>query len=260
MIDNGFLPDPWGPNGGRTAPEESWNAPSGVRVTSRIMHVPGAREGGDWCEAFAVSPDVVALSIGDVSGHGDERARIMMALRRTIREAAQRRLDAAQTIEAANDFLRAFEPGEYATALFGLLSTRERSFTFANAGHPAPLLAGPGGAAYLEYPNADLLLGVEPRVDAQIHRCEVPPSSLLVLYTDGVTEHERKPLQGAAQLREAVVFAYNFSTLPTASVIERQMFLTGAHRDDAAILSVWSAPLAIARYRFRGRPFVRAVA
>jgi len=47
-----------------------------------------------------------------------------------------------------------------------------------------------------------------------------------VFYTGGVTEHQRKPLQGAAELREAAIFATNFSLLPTASVIEKQMFLT----------------------------------
>jgi hypothetical protein len=65
---------------------------------------------------------------------------------------------------------------------------------------------------------------------------------LLVFYTDGVTEHQRKPLEGAAELCNAAIFARKFSALPSAAVIEKQMFLTGANRDDAAILTAWTPP------------------
>jgi hypothetical protein len=68
----------------------------------------------------------------------------------------------------------------------------------------------------------------------------VPPGTLLVFYTDGVTEHDCTPLQGAAELRDAAIFATKFSALPTASVIEKQMFLTGSNIDDAAILAAWT--------------------
>jgi hypothetical protein len=181
----------------------------------------------------------------------------MSALREAIRDAARSGLDPVQTLAAANAFLRSYDPNEYATAVFGLLSSGRRTFTFANAGHPAPLLAGFGGAAYLEFPVGDLPLGVEDNPALEAHRVNVPPASLLVLYTDGVSEHERKPLHGAAQLREAALFAYNFAALPTADVIGKRLFLTGPNLDDAAILAVWSAPEASALFRFRGAPTVR---
>jgi hypothetical protein len=74
-------------------------------------------------------------------------------------------------------------------------------------------------------------------------RCvTVPESSLLIFYTDGVTEHDRKPLTGAAELHDAAIFAFNFASLPSAGVIERQMGLTAANYDDAAILTAWTPP------------------
>jgi len=236
--------------------EKSCADRGGLRVTTRIMHVAGAVQGGDWCEAFAVSDDLLALSIGDVSGHGDGKHEAMSAVREAIREAARAGLDPVQTLTAANAFLRRYDPNEYATAVFGLLCSRRRTFTFANAGHPAPLLARFDGAAYLESPVGDLPLGVDRNLSLEVHRVDVPPASLLVLYTDGVTEHERKPLHGAAQLREAALFAYNFATLPTADVIGKQMFLTGPNLDDAAVLAVWSAPEPAPRFRFRAAPTV----
>ena len=41
-------------------------------------------------------------------------------------------------------------------------------------------------------------------------------------------------------MRDAAIFATKFSMLPTAAVIEKQMFLTGSNHDDAAILTAWT--------------------
>jgi serine phosphatase RsbU (regulator of sigma subunit) len=217
----------------------SW-AVQGIRLSTRIMPAARALRGGDWCEAFAVSEDVMALSIGDVCGHGDGKYPAMAATRKAIREAACRGLDPAQTLTEANRFLCAFDPGEYATALFGLLHMRSNTLVFANAGHPPPLMATPRDTVYLEYPFADLPLGIDDSLVPALHTVTVPASTLLVFYTDGVTEHGRKALQGAAELREATIFATKFSMLPTAAVIEKQMFLAGSNGDDAAILTAWT--------------------
>jgi serine phosphatase RsbU (regulator of sigma subunit) len=217
----------------------SWMV-NGVRLSARIMPAARSTRGGDWCEAFAVSDDVMALSIGDVCGHGDEKYGAMVATSRAIREAACRGLDPAQTLAEAHLFLRAFDHAEYATALFGLLNLRTHTLVFANAGHPAPLLATPHETVYLEYPQSDLPLGIEDPFMPALREVDVPASTLLVFYTDGVTEHEFKPLQGATELRDAAIFATKFSLLPTAAVIEKLMFLTGSNRDDAAILTAWT--------------------
>lgn len=217
----------------------SWTL-HGVRLSTRIVAADRSPRGGDWCEAFAVSDDVIALSIGDVCGHGEEKFATMVAMRQAIRAAALRGLDAGPTLIAAHRFLRAFDPDEYATAVFGLLNMHYRTLTFANAGHPPPLMASPRDTFFLEYSDSDLPLGIEDRFTPVVREVSVTAGTLLVFYTDGVTEHERKPVQGAAELRDAAIFAKKFAPLPTASVIEKQMFHAGPNRDDAAILAVWT--------------------
>jgi serine phosphatase RsbU (regulator of sigma subunit) len=219
----------------------SWTI-HGVQLSTRIMAAEHSPRGGDWCEAFAVSDDVMALSIGDVCGHGEEKFAAMVATRQAIRDAACRGLDPVNILIAGHRFLRGFDPEEYATALVGLLNLRNRTLAFANAGHPPPLMASPRQTIFLEYPESDLPLGIEDPYLPALREVSVPAATLLVFYTDGVTERERKPLQGAAQLREAAIFASKFSILPTAGVIEKQMFLTGSNHDDAAILTAWTPP------------------
>jgi serine phosphatase RsbU (regulator of sigma subunit) len=212
---------------------------NGVKLSTRTMPAQSAARGGDWCEAFVVSHDVLAISIGDVLGHGDQSFHTMAATRGVIREAARKGFDPARTLATASDFLRSYDPQTHATAVFALLDTRRRAVTFANAGHPAPLMTGPAGAKLLQFPDCELPLGVGTTA-IPMHTVELPPDTLLVFYTDGVTENERDPLSGEEQLRKASSFAYRYSSLPSASVIERQMLLSGANRDDAAILTAWT--------------------
>jgi serine phosphatase RsbU (regulator of sigma subunit) len=232
------------PAGPLEAPEpasRSWWI-QGVRLSSHIAAAERQARGGDWCEAFSISGHVVALSIGDVCGHGEEKHAAMSAIRETIRDAACRGLDPARTLLAGHRFMQAFDLAEYATALFGLLNLRERTFTFANAGHPAPLMASPRETTFLEYAQCDLPLGIADPFLPALRTVSIPPATLLVFYTDGVTEHARKPLEGSAELREAAIFATEYRLLPAASVIGKQMFLTGSNDDDAAILTAWTPP------------------
>jgi hypothetical protein len=108
-------------------------------------------------------------------------------------------------------------------------------------------MAGPFGALFLEYAATDLPLGVMAEIAPAVHVVSVPAATLLVFYTDGVSERDRKPIEGEAQLRDAAMFAYKADHLASAGVIERQMFLTGSNLDDAAILTAWTLGAPIMR-------------
>jgi serine phosphatase RsbU (regulator of sigma subunit) len=173
-------------------------------------------------------------------GHGSEKFDAMVATRQAIRDAAHHGSNPAQTLAKANDLLCCADPLEFATAIFALFNTRQRSLVFANAGHPPPLMAGPFGTFFLEFPEPDLSLGIETGFDPAVHAVSIPGETLLVFYTDGVSERERRPLQGTAQLHDATNVAYRSSSLHAAGVIEEQMSLMGPNPDDAAILTAWT--------------------
>lgn len=223
----------------RSASESSSWAFHGAQVSTRILAAARGERGGDWCEAFDIGNGVIALSIGDVCGHGEEKYAAMQSLRDTIREAALQGFDPARALAEAHALLRRNDPDEYATALLAFLNIGRHKLTFANAGHPPPLMCSAEGHVYLDSGGYDPPLGIEDAFVPALRGVDVPEATLLVLYTDGVTEHDRKPLHGEAELRAAGIFAYNFPSLPPASVIERQMGLMGSNDDDVAILTVW---------------------
>jgi serine phosphatase RsbU (regulator of sigma subunit) len=223
-------------------------------LSTRVTPAEHAVEGGDWCETFVLSGDVVALSIGDVCGHGAGAFRAMRVARAAVRDAAFRGFDPAQTLAAANLAVCAFGAETYATALFALLDTRRGTLSFANAGHPPPLMVGPAGSRFLSYPVCDLPLGIRGIIKPAVHVESKAAHTLLVLYTDGVTEHERQDLRGAAQLRSAATAAYRSSMPPTARIIEQLMLLGASNPDDASILAAWTPRAAIVRHGNYLRP------
>jgi serine phosphatase RsbU (regulator of sigma subunit) len=208
-----------------------------VQLSARIIAAANEMRGGDWCEAFVVGDGVIALSIGDVCGHGKTKYAAMIAIRRAIHDASRRGLDPSRVLAEAHRFLRGYDRDEYATAFLGYFHVEQRRLDFANAGHPPPLVCSAEGATYLEYPEYDLPLGIEDTHVPVLRTIDIPDASLLVLYSDGVTEHDRKPLNGEAELRDAAIFAYNFAAVPTAGIIEQRMNLGGLNHDDVAILT-----------------------
>lgn len=209
-----------------------------LRLTTRIIPADGVATSGDWCESFRVSSDIVALSIGDVCGHGAPTVPTMRLMRRLLREAAGQGLGPSQMLAVANFALCELEPHLYVTAIAALFDTRRREFRFANAGRPPPLLTCSTEQRFLGPSRGSLLLGVNAGTIVPEQTVRMPANALLVLYTDGVTERYRDGIHGQEDLRNAAMFAHHYSTLPAASVIERQMFLTGPNNDDAAILAV----------------------
>lgn len=209
----------------------------GVQLSARIVAAANDMRGGDWCEAFVVGDGVIALSIGDVCGHGKRKYGTMVAIRKAVRDAARRGLDPAQTLAEAHRFLRAYDPDDYATALLAHLHVESRTLVFANAGHPPLLICEAERTAFVQYPQNDLPLGIEEAFTPALRILDIPEGSQLVLYTDGVTEHLRKPLQGEAELLAAAAFAYRETSVPAADAIASHMKLGGFNHDDVAILT-----------------------
>jgi hypothetical protein len=206
----------------------SWKF-NGVQLSMRIKAAASATRGGDWCEAFAVGDGTIAFSIGDVCGHGDAKYATMSAIREAIRDAARRGLDPARSLAAAHVFLRNYDPDGYATAIFAHLDIALRRLTIPKAA---------GRTSAMQAPICRS--GSKTRSFRACATSMSPTTRCSCFYTDGVTEHDRKPLHGEAQLRQAAIFAYNFSSLPTAAVIEKHMGLTGSNHDDVAILTAWT--------------------
>lgn len=153
------------------------------------LYVPAenvARVGGDWYDAFEFPDGTVMFSIGDVAGHGLEAAVTMANIRQTILGACIDTSDPAEALLKVNRVL-CVQRSIIASAIVGYI--RENTVTYCSAGHPPAIIADASGARFLPY--GGMTLGVDVNPVLRTHQIDARPGTLLVLYTDGLTEARR---------------------------------------------------------------------
>jgi GAF domain-containing protein len=229
------------------------------------VYHPGAREaeiGGDWYDAIALPDGRVVLSIGDVTGRGLTAAVIMGRVRMAIETVAIYEPDPARLLDAADAVLRRAHPDAIVTALVGVLDPHAQRFTYATAGHPAPLVRARDGTTR-QLPGRGLPLGLRDGKASPPVTIVLPPGALIALYTDGLVESTRDIAEGErrlfAALRDPEVAQ---SPAPAAAIVGR--VLNGGSHDDVAVLTVRcdGAPLEgepwALRWRFDPREYRHA--
>lgn len=212
--------------------------PVGLELSAR--YVPGSRAGvgGDWYDGFSLPDGRLALVIGDVMGHGLRAATVMARIRAALRGFALTGDDPAEVLARLDQYLQHFEPGQMASVLYAIQTPGTSRVVFSSAGHMPPALARPNAGAVLLEESDDLMLGIEPESPRSSHQVEVPPGSLLCLYTDGLIEGRGRNVTGALdQLCQVLAAARGPAESITAYVMA-EMVAEDRHDDDVALLLV----------------------
>ena len=200
--------------------------------------------GGDWYDVFALPGRRVAVTIGDIAGHGLRAAVLMNKVQQSARaialwEARTGVPDPVAVLDAMEQTLHAEDPDLMATAMFGVIDLDARTLRYANAGHPPPLVRTRSGGVH-EQPPSGTPLGWKfghPRTTSVLSLDGV---DLIVLYTDGVVEGSKDGLHGLHRLREAVAKLEDTPDEDAAATILKATKPTP--RDDAAMLVIHIAP------------------
>jgi len=199
-----------------------------------------ASVGGDWYDAFRLPDGRVVLSVGDVAGSGLEAAVTMASVRQSIRTAVLINPDPAAVLDAVDRIVRAMGHVRFVTAFVAVFDPVCGELVFANAGHPPPLLRHAGGRI-VELTHGDLPLGLRQPAEEERTVTSIEPGSLLVAYTDGLTEFERDPETAHARLLESVRRIGEDESDIALCVFQAVSEGRPTH-DDVAILTVWFGP------------------
>ncbi|MFG2682215.1 SpoIIE family protein phosphatase [Streptomyces sp. NPDC048392] len=220
-----------------------------LRMAARYWPAESAMEvGGDWYDAFLLGDGVMALVIGDVVGHDLQAAAHMAEVRNMLRALAwdhqeppsviMRRLDEAVTNTS---------DAPMATLVFARVEGAEGGpwrLHWVNAGHPPPLLiTRDGGTRFLEGGHGPLI-GMSATLRLGLSwpdtREELPPESMLLLYTDGLVESRDRPIDvGMDQLRHhAGVLAQRLDSWSVDGFCDELLARIAPRGDDVALLAL----------------------
>lgn len=195
--------------------------------------------GGDWYDAFELPDGRIGLSIGDVAGHGLSAAVVMSEARQAVRASSFDARSPGEVLTRANQMLRAMPM--MVTALVGVYDPRSSTFSYASAGHPAPLVVTPDGHPFM-LPNGDLPLGVVETLQPPTWTFTLQPGSLLTLYTDGIVEYDRDLVHGESVLAQAAKTELLELTEHPAKSLQDRVFGNAHNTDDVATLTLYVPP------------------
>jgi sigma-B regulation protein RsbU (phosphoserine phosphatase) len=163
---------------------------------------------GDYYDFILTGKNCVAIALADISGKGIFAALLMASLQATLR--SQAALDTncgtAELVARLNRHLfRNTSDDRYATFFYAVYDAEARTLTYTNAGHLGPFLVE--GDTVKELTEGGTVVGLFEEFPYTQQTIRVEPGSLLVAFSDGLTEPENVYGEeyGSQRLKEEIM-------------------------------------------------------
>jgi sigma-B regulation protein RsbU (phosphoserine phosphatase) len=151
--------------------------------------LPARQVGGDFYDAFDLDHHRIGIVIGDVADKGIPSAIFMARVHALIVSQAEVFDSPGHVLHRVNKYIaRLDKSAQFVTALYGVLDTETCEFSYARAGHEPPLLVSPRGEIQRLSFKPGMALGLDEHITLDEHSVCVSDGSLLIMFTDGVTD------------------------------------------------------------------------
>jgi serine/threonine-protein kinase RsbW len=198
----------------------------------------GADVGGDWYDAFPLEGGLVGLVTGDVAGHSIGSASIMGQVRSLLRGYAVDDPAPARVLERANTALTSLLPDVLASVVYAVLDPATGDLSYANAGHPPPLIATRDGQTEYLDDAAGTMLGASADTSFTTGRRRLRPGTRLLFYTDGLIEDRQRDItEGLTMLAETLRHSSPGSAAQTCATVLAAMLGAARRHDDVCLLT-----------------------
>lgn len=166
------------------------NMPEIPALTIKATYIPAIAVGGDYYDAFEITPGIFGIIVADVSGHGVASALIMSMVKVMLKTFANVKDGPRKTLEKINlIFQTEIETTNFVTVFYAILDTTSHKLYYTSAGHCPVLFLDKKEKSYKQVKADGLFLGIFP--DMMLNETcynYKPGTQRLVLYTDGLTE------------------------------------------------------------------------
>ncbi|MDX6691129.1 MAG: phosphoserine phosphatase RsbU/P [Solirubrobacteraceae bacterium] len=154
-------------------------------VAYRPADGPGA--GGDFYDAFALSDGRVGLLLGDISGHGRQALAKTTLVRFTVRAHLEAGMSPREALAISGRSLDGRLADDFSTVIAAIHDPVKGTLTYASAGHPPPLVAGPHAHEPVTASSAPPIGAGFPTGQRQTV-LPMPEGTTVCVYSDGLLE------------------------------------------------------------------------
>jgi sigma-B regulation protein RsbU (phosphoserine phosphatase) len=158
------------------------------RIETAAFYKPHKDIGGDYYDFIQLSDDEIVFCISDISGKGVPAALLMANFQANLRAIVARNYSLDTVVDLLNKKVGEITKGEkFITLFIAKYNIKKRTMQYVNAGHNPSILRSGEDILLLE--KGCTILGMfEVLPFINVGEVEVPAGSLLVNYTDGLTE------------------------------------------------------------------------
>jgi serine phosphatase RsbU (regulator of sigma subunit) len=144
--------------------------------------------GGDYADIISLPDGRLYVGVADVCGKGLQAALVAASFHTLMRSTLAGTQSLAEVMKRANAYLLEFLPDESYITMACILTnaTRDR-VEYCNAGHPSPIVIGPGKSVRLLSTGVNFPMGMDPECPA-VEEFPAVTDEIVLLYTDGCTD------------------------------------------------------------------------
>src|SRR5437764_485996 len=218
-------------------PSEPPAVPGLTTAVRYVAATSGAEVGGDWYEVMTLADGRVGIAVGDAMGHGVEAAAVMGTVRNALRSHAWSGANPAEVVRKLDEFVSGAESAHLATVLYAAYDPSTQVLRWMNAGHPPPLLVGPGPVVQFLDGGHRTMLGLNVGGDDE-GKITLPSGATLLLYTDGLIEERASSLdEGLDRLSKAAAAHSDAEPAELLDEILQPLLAHAQLEDDVAVLA-----------------------
>jgi sigma-B regulation protein RsbU (phosphoserine phosphatase) len=164
--------------------------PNNAHLKVSAFYKPHSEVGGDFYDIIETSEDETVFCMADVSGKGMSAAIIMANFQANLRANLKVEKDIERVMINLNEIVWDNAMGEsYVTCFLAKYNKKTRALEYINAAHPAGVLLKDGEVTPLTSGCVGIgMFELFPSIEKRV--IQVAPSSMMLCYTDGISETE----------------------------------------------------------------------
>ncbi|MGE2816105.1 SpoIIE family protein phosphatase [Mycobacterium heidelbergense] len=210
--------------------------PNGFAVRYQAATRP-LQVGGDWYDVFDLEDGRIALIVGDCVGHGLGAATVMGQVRSACRALLFENPSPAAALAGLDRFAARLPGAKSTTAVCAVLNPDTGELVYSTAGHPPPVVVNADGTMRMLDDGHTIALGVRPDRPRPEAHATLPARATLLLYTDGLVERRRVPLdEGISRAASFLEEGRSSPLEDLANDIMSGLAPSGGYQDDVALL------------------------